>query len=80
MANEPPGSGRNGNGIGTGNGYRGARIGAALALTAVLALLLVLDALSPDYDVNYLTLTALLAAIAGLLGVEVLATLFGRKP
>ena len=72
MADENP--------IKSGNGYRAARIGTAAALTGVLVLLLLLDAVSSDYDVSPVTLTALLTTIGGLLGVEVLATVFGRKP
>ena len=70
VENDPP--------IKAGNGYRAARIGVAIGLSCVVGLLLVLDALSPDYDVSYVTLTALLATILTLLGIEVAASLFGR--
>jgi hypothetical protein len=59
--------------------YRAARIAVAVALTGVLALLLVLDAVSPEYDLNYVTLTALLTTILTLFGIEVGAAIFGRK-
>ena len=65
VADEPP---RN-----DGDKYRAARIGTAIALTAVIAFLLILDGLSPDYDVNQVTLTALLSTVLTLYGIEVTA-------
>lgn len=59
--------------------YRAARIGTALAITGVMVLLLVLDALSPDYDMSPVTLTALLTTVLTLLGIEVGASFFGRR-
>jgi hypothetical protein len=59
--------------------YRAARIGAAGALTAVLVVLLLIDALSPSYDINAVVLIPLLGTIAGLLGIEGLSVLRGGK-
>lgn len=56
--------------------YRAARIGAASALTAVLIVLLIADALSPDYAVDVVVAYGLLGTIAGLLGVEPLVNYF----
>ena len=52
--------------------YRTARIGAAAALAAVTAVILVLDALVPTYDVDPVVLGLLLGSIGGLLGVDAL--------
>lgn len=62
-----------------GNTYRAARIGTAFALTAVIVFLLILDGLSPDYNVNEVTLTALLATVLTLYGIEVTSFLGGRR-
>ncbi len=83
----PPKSWLQGSGVGVdddplrrANGtYRAVRIALAVGLGGVTALLLVLDAVSPDYELNYVTLTALLATILTLVGIEVGATFFGRK-
>lgn len=58
--------------------YRVARIGIAAALTLVLALLLILDAVSPEYNLSEITLTALLFTILTLLGIEA-AEIIGRR-
>ncbi len=50
--------------------YSSARIGAAAALTIVLAVLLVFDVAVPDYDVSPAILLPLLGAILALLGLE----------
>jgi len=50
--------------------YSSARIGAAAALTIVLAVLLVLDVAVPDYDISPGILLPLLGAICALLGLE----------
>jgi hypothetical protein len=50
--------------------YSSARIGAAAALTIVLAVLLVLDVAVPDYDISPGILLPLLGAILALLGLE----------
>ena len=50
--------------------YSSARIGAAAALTIVLAVLLVLDVAVPDYDISPAVLLPLLGAILALLGLE----------
>ncbi len=59
--------------------YRAVRIALAVALTGVLMLLLVADAVSPEYDLNPVTLTALLSTILTLVGIEVGASIFGRR-
>lgn len=53
--------------------YTAARIGAAAALIGVLVILAIVDAFSATYALELPTLVALLGAIGGLLGVEVLA-------
>ena len=50
--------------------YRAARIGAAIALTATLIVLLVLDVVVPGYDVDPLVVGTLVTTIATLLGIE----------
>ena len=50
--------------------YSSARIGAAAALTLVLVVLLVLDAVIPEYDISPGILLPLLGAILALLGLE----------
>lgn len=67
MGNEPPGGAQRRAGD-----YRQARVGAAGALTAVTVVLLVLDALLPDYDVDPMVLGLLLGSIGALLGVDAL--------
>jgi hypothetical protein len=61
-------------------GYRVARIGTAAALTSLLVFLLILDALSADYSLSEVTLTALLATILTLLGIEATSILGRRQP
>jgi hypothetical protein len=50
--------------------YHQARIGASAALTGVLAVILILDALIPGYDVSPITVAAILGTVAALMGVE----------
>lgn len=57
--------------------YRAARIGAAAALTGVLVVLLVIDALTPDYDISPLVLIPVLGTILTLLGIEALGIVRG---
>ena len=61
-----------------GGDYRSARIGAALALTGVVILLLLGDAVNPAYTVDHIVLASLLAAIGTLLGIEAVNLL--RRP
>jgi hypothetical protein len=58
-----------GDGSRTGD-YRVARIGTAFGLTAVLIVLMVLDALSADYSLDTVQLVVLVGAILTLLGLE----------
>lgn len=50
--------------------YRSARIGASAALVAVLVLLLLWDAVSPEYELRAESLFGLIGAVGGLLGIE----------
>lgn len=50
--------------------YRIARIATALTLTIVLAALLLIDALSAEYEVNPVTEAILVGAVVTLLGLE----------
>lgn len=59
--------------------YRAARIGAAAALVGVLAVLLVADVLSHDYELQPFTVTALLVSILTLLGLEAGSILKTRR-
>ena len=59
--------------------YRAARVGAALALTVAVVLMVLIDALSPDYDASPITLGILGTLIAGLLAVEVPDLLWPRR-
>jgi hypothetical protein len=59
--------------------YSSARIGAAAALTLVLAVLLFLDVAVPDYDINPGILLPVLGAICALLGLEASAVWRGVK-
>jgi hypothetical protein len=59
--------------------YSSARIGAAAALTLVLAVLLVLDVGVPDYDVAPGVLLPVLGAICALLGLEASAVWRGVR-
>ena len=56
---------------GRGSDYRAARIGAALALISVVVLVVLIDALSSEYEVSALLVTSILGASAALLGVEI---------
>ena len=51
--------------------YRMARIGAALAITSIVVVLVFLDAIVPSYTISPTVLVVLVSAILGLLGVEV---------
>ncbi len=51
--------------------YAAARVGAALALTGVLVLILIADAVSPEYEVSAIVVATILGAIAALVGVEI---------
>lgn len=55
--------------------FRLARIGAAGALVVVLAVILIIDAVSPDYAVDGIVVTAILGTLGTLLGIEGLASL-----
>lgn len=57
--------------------YRAARVGAAGALVLVLIFMLVVDAMSPTYEVSPLILLPILGTIGALLGIEVSNTLRG---
>jgi hypothetical protein len=59
--------------------YSSARVASAAALTLVLAVLLVLDVVIPDYDVRPGVLLPLLGAILALLGLEASALWRGVK-
>lgn len=60
--------------------FRLARIGAAAALTGVLIVILVIDALGAEYQVDPLVVTALLGTLGTLLGIEGLAALRQTQP
>lgn len=49
------------------------------ALTALVMLLLVMDAISPDYAVGEVTLAALLGAVLALLGIEAADVIRGGR-
>jgi hypothetical protein len=57
--------------------YRYARIGAAAALTGLLSLLLITDALSKDYEAPLPIAFGLILAIGGLLSVDLAAYIKG---
>lgn len=59
--------------------YRAARIGAALALVGVVVILLLIDAVSTDYEAHAMIVTSVLGAAAALLGVEII-DFIRRKP
>ena len=59
--------------------YRAARIGAAIALTATLIVLLVLDVVVPGYDVDPLVVGTLVTTIATLLGIEAGSLVRGKS-
>ncbi len=50
--------------------YRAARIGAAAGLTFAVVLMLIIDALSHDFEASPVTLGVLATLIAGLLAVD----------
>lgn len=50
--------------------YRSARIGAGLALVGVIVVILLVDALSADYEASPVVLTVLLGTITALMGVQ----------
>lgn len=50
--------------------YRAARVGAAVALVFAVVLVMVIDAISPDYEVSPITLGVLATLIAGLLAID----------
>ena len=50
--------------------YRAARIGAAAGLTVAVVLMLLIDALSGEYEVSPVALGVLATLIAGLLAVD----------
>lgn len=52
--------------------YRGARIGAAVALVMVTVVIVVFDAISPTYEVSPYVLTILLGTVTGLLGITII--------
>jgi hypothetical protein len=58
--------------------YHHARIGAGAALVFVVVLILLLDAISTEYETSPIVLASLLGTIAALMGVEVRA-IGGRK-
>lgn len=64
---------------GNGGDYRAARIGAAVALTAVIAIVVVADAISSAYAVDPVVLSSLLVAVVTLLGREAVS-LFRQPP
>ena len=64
MADDPTGARR--------SDYRAARIGAALALIGVIVAVLLVDALSTEYEASAIIVTSVLGASAALLGVEIL--------
>jgi hypothetical protein len=70
MAHEPP--------VRQGD-YRVARIAAAAAFTAVLVVLLLVDAASPDYAVEAVIVTLLVGTVLALFGVEVTDVLRGGR-
>lgn len=61
-------------------GYRGARVGASLALTAVVIVIVLFDAFSAEYIVEPIVLGSLLAAILTLLGIEAVNVLRQAPP
>lgn len=54
--------------------YRAARIGAALALTAVVAIITLAEVVANGYHVDPVVLVALLGTIGALLGIEAIDT------
>lgn len=60
--------------------YDRPRVVVAGALTVVLALLLLWDAVSVEYRVSEVMMTALLTTIAILLGIEAIDLTRGRRP
>ena len=59
--------------------YRQARIGAATGLTVIVIILLLMDALRPDYAADGVVLGGLLTTIVTLLGIEAGAVIRGKQ-
>lgn len=59
--------------------YGAARIASALTLVAVVVFIMVVDALSAEYEASAVIVTALLAGSGSMLGVEVLAAINRRR-
>lgn len=59
--------------------YRTARIASALTLTGVVVALLLVDAVSSDYDLDPIVLVTLMTTILTLLGLEAASVLRGRQ-
>ena len=59
--------------------YDRPRVIVAGALTGLVMLLLVMDAISPDYAVGEVTLAALLGAVLALLGIEAADVIRGGR-
>jgi len=57
--------------------YQQARIGAAAALVTVLIMVMLIDALSNEYEVSPLVVAAILGTIGALVGIEIRS---GLKP
>jgi hypothetical protein len=58
--------------------YRAARVGSAVTLTAVLALMLLVDAISSEYEPSHVTLALIAGTILTLLGIEAGSWIRGR--
>jgi len=58
--------------------YRLARVAVAGGMSCVLGILLLLDAVNPDYTIQPTTLTVIVTMIVVLLGVETLSIWRGR--
>lgn len=59
--------------------YGTARVASALTLIAVVVFIMVVDALSTEYEASPIIVTALLAGAGSMLGVEVAAALNRRR-
>lgn len=60
--------------------YRAARIGGAIALVGVVVAILLIDAVSADYEASAVIVTSVLGAAAALLGVEIIDFIRRPKP